>query len=72
MDQNTVRRESLLGWKDRAERESPSLLIGREEFDKKLDSLRNCNKELLELILQLVPKLHRPEEIKPASNGRTL
>ncbi len=61
---NTVWRESLLGWKDRAERECPSLLIDREEFDQKLDSLRKCNKELHRRVLELVPKLPRPGEIK--------
>lgn len=61
---NTLWRESLLGLKDRAEREWPALLIDRSEFDKKLEALRKSNKELHRLVLELAPKLPRPGEIK--------
>jgi primosomal replication protein N'' len=61
---NTAWREALLGWKDRAEREWPSLLIDRSEFDKKLEALRKSSKELNRLVLELAPKLPRPGEIK--------
>jgi primosomal replication protein N'' len=55
----------ILGWKDKAERQWPCLLIERSEFDKKLESLRKASKELNEQVLALLPKLPRVGEVMP-------
>jgi hypothetical protein len=45
----TIRREALLGWKDRYERAHPSVLMGEEDFDRKKAALQEADAKLREL-----------------------
>ena len=52
--QKTVRREGLLGWKQRIEKESPSLLMSEREIQLNVESLENLLERIRDLNRQLL------------------
>ncbi len=52
--QNTVRREGLLGWKQRIEKKSPSLLMSEHEIQLNVTSLENLLGKIRDLNRQLL------------------
>jgi len=59
----TIWREALLAWRAEAERQSPCLLVERDEFDAKVNWLRQACREHGDTARVLIPTLPNPEKI---------